>query len=316
MGRPRKGKKAEVADPTANEEVKPVEPAPPEVPAPTPPPPADPPPPAAPEPTPRKGPPRWRLWLVQFGLPVALGVGLLGGGWYAADLARKSLRARNELVVMFADVECEPPEGLTREGFLEEAQYYAQLPDKLNFLDPNTRARLHDALLSHPRVERVSQVQILPGGRVKADIVYRLAVLKVAQPAGFVDRNGILLPGSSRREGLPELRSRVKPPTGNPGDPWGDEQVTAAVRVVALLEEQAKTIPLKGVEVRVRNGEVTLHLAQAVIHWGRAPGREQGKDMSAEEKIKALLARPTLKGKIDLRPPPEPPAPKPAPTKK
>ena len=71
-----------------------------------------------------------RKWLVQFLLPLLLGAGLLGGLLLAGHLARERLRQRGEGALAFTDVECDPPPGLSRREFLEEAQYLARLPER------------------------------------------------------------------------------------------------------------------------------------------------------------------------------------------
>src|SRR5687767_7551343 len=69
--------------------------------------------------------------------------GLLTGGvvWLGRYLGE---RLPDGPAVGLADVECEAPPGMTRREFLEEAQYLAGLPDRLNGLDPATAQRFSD----------------------------------------------------------------------------------------------------------------------------------------------------------------------------
>src|SRR5947209_766522 len=103
----------------------------------------------------------WK-WLVQLGLPLAAGAGLIAGLLVLAARARDDLARRGGPVIAFTDVECEPPPGLSRQDFLQEAQYLAGLPDRFDLLAEDTLAQLEGGLAVHPWVARVRRVQRLP----------------------------------------------------------------------------------------------------------------------------------------------------------
>ena len=160
----------------------------------------------APQSTPEPSRPAWSKWLVQLLLPLAAGAGLIAGLIVLGNRARDQLRQEGQDTIAFSDIECDPPAGVTRQEFLEEAQYLADLPDRINLLDPDANARIASGLAEHPWVDRVKLVEQLPFRRVRAELLYRVGVLSVADPGRIVDRHGVLLPASADNKGLPVLR--------------------------------------------------------------------------------------------------------------
>jgi hypothetical protein len=247
--------------------------------------------------------PAWQKWLVQLLLPLAAGAGLLAGLILLGDWARDRLHQDGRRTIAFTDVECEGPPGLSREQFLEETQYLADLPDRLNLLDADANARIASALAAHPWVEEVTLVEQVSPGRVRAKVVYRVGVLCVAGPGRIVDRHGVLLPASAENKGLPVLRGRVRPPTDGPGKRWPDETVLAAAAVAGFLRPHLAAPGLAGCTIDVESGDVVLRTAQTRIIWGRPPGREEAEECPAEEKLQRLLEARDLTGMaVDLRP--------------
>src|SRR5262249_5045161 len=154
-------------------------------------------------------------WLVQLVLPLLAGAALIVAVIWLGRLARADLR-RDDPPLTFADVDCTPPPGMTRQDFLEEAQYLAGLPDPLHPRDEATADRGRSALAAHPWVENVRQVRVTAGG-VSAELECRVAVLWVATSAKgdgrAADRHGILLPVSAKRDGLVVLTGPARPPS-------------------------------------------------------------------------------------------------------
>src|SRR5262245_16807358 len=114
----------------------------------------------------RKAPGVWRRlapnatilrWAAQLVLPLA-GAGALLAGVVALG---RHLGERGG-VVLFRDLECDPPDGMTRQQFLEEAEYLSGVPNRLDGHDPLAQAE--QGLTRHPWVLRVSRVQRLAGG--------------------------------------------------------------------------------------------------------------------------------------------------------
>jgi hypothetical protein len=227
----------------------------------------------------------WK-WLVQLVLPLSAGAGLVAGVLVLAGLARDGLRQRGDHFVAFADIDCQPPPGLSRSAFLEEAQYLADLPDQLDLLADDTTARLERGLAAHPWVARVRRVERLVRG-LRAELEYRQPVLWVPRPGRAVDGDGVLLPASADRSGLPVLTGRVRAPANQAGQPWGSPAVAAAARVAALLRSSA-AVALDGATIEVAGGVVSVRTKQARIVWGRPPGEEQPGEPDAQAKVERL----------------------------
>lgn len=269
--------------------------------------------PAVPPPAPAGGdtpapPPRQRLhalraWGVQLLLPLLLGAGLLFGLTALGGHLRQRLRSGGTRQLSVPAVECEPPPGMTREEFLDEVQYLAGLPDRLNVLDAATIPRLRQALTVHPWVSRVRRVQLLAGGRVRIDLDHRIPVLAVERPARVVDAAGLLLPRSAPRQGLPLLRGRHPPPSGPPGQPWGDPAVQDAAAVAALLRGHQAVPGLTDCTIDYASGELLLTAPRRRLLWGHAPGKELTGEAAADVKLRRLLEAPPGEGEAcDLRP--------------
>jgi hypothetical protein len=241
-------------------------------------------------------------WLLQLGLPLVAGAGLFAGVLYSGGYLGDRLRGRGTLSVAFADVECEPPGGMSRREFLAEAQYLAELPDRLEGLERDTPERIASALALHPWVANVKQVRLLPQGRVEAELQYREPALAVAKPPRAVDGDGVLLPRAARSKGLPTLVTAVAAP-GRPGKRWGDVRVTAAAQVVALLRPRLDALGLAGCRVTVDEGEVALESAKARLLWGRPPDHEKPGEAKAATKLARLPEVGSLAGQEwDVRP--------------
>lgn len=242
-------------------------------------------------------------WLLQLGLPLLAGAGLLTGALYSGRFLGDRMRDQGTLVVAFADVECDPPEGLTRREFLHEAQYLAELPDELPVLQDETPSRIAKALALHPWVAKVKQVRLAAQGRVQAEVVYREPALAVDQPPRVVDGDGVLLPRGAKAKGLPLLTTKVTAPAVNAGQRWADIRVRAAAQVVGLLRPRLDALGLTGCKVTVSEGEVTLDAAKCRLVWGRPPGQEKPGEATAATKLRRLPELGSLAGwEWDVRP--------------
>jgi hypothetical protein len=277
-------------------------------------------------------------WLVAWLTPLC-GVALVLLGLAAVGkLARDHLRNRDRYSLHFADIDCTPPPGMSREDFLDEVRYLSGMAEPLRLLDADVTARLADAFARHPWVERVERVEIVPPGKVQVRLTHRTPVLAVLLPrtanapddgyariesrsvmgrnalaAGrVVDGQGILLPTRTpiARE-LPVLYRCKTPPAGRAGTPWGDPMVEAAARTASFLRASQGRLRLQDIEVSdegvvLRTGPQPRHFL-----WGQPPGREAADEASAAEKLQRLLdycQRPVAIGaaegpvQYDLRP--------------
>lgn len=168
---------------------------------------------------------------------------LAGAGLFVLSLTllRQSLGPRLRFEprygLAFSDLTCQPPPPLKADVFLAEVQYLSGLPDRLSVLDPDLPRRLAGAFARHPWVERVERVELAAPRRASVRLVYRQAVLAVANGRELraVDRHGVLLPAGAATAGLPVYPRRADPPVGEAGERWGDPAVESAARHAAGL---------------------------------------------------------------------------------
>jgi hypothetical protein len=180
-----------------------------------------------------------RAWMLK-SLALALGVGLfLAGLIWLGEAAREDLREQQRCLLPFADVACSPPPGLNRGDFLDEVRYLANVPQRLNLLDPDLATRLAQAFAQHPWVARVERVEVLPPSEVRVQLRYRRPALAV--PMGgqlrVVDEQGILLPRRAPTAGLPVFHGKASSPAGPAGTAWGDPAIVAAARKAGLAKQ-------------------------------------------------------------------------------
>ncbi|MBN9117827.1 MAG: hypothetical protein J0I06_01435 [Planctomycetes bacterium] len=177
--------------------------------------------------------------LLTLGVAAAVLFGLVRLG----DEARRHIGPRDRYAVKFADIRCDPPPGATRDTFLAEVRYAADVPPTFQALDSELVTKLSAAFAAHPWVASVDAVTVNASDEVSVKLTYRRPVLAV--PAGgakrAVDAKGIVLPASAPTADLPELL------TATPlaleavaGKPWPDEAVVRAAPVAA--EYKPKTI--------------------------------------------------------------------------
>jgi hypothetical protein len=214
---------------------------------------------------------------------------LVLGAWAALGRrATESLRDSERASFRFADVECNPPDFLSRADFLGEVQYQSGLPDRLSLADDGLATRLATAFAAHALVETVARIEVLPR-RVRADLVYRTPALAVpgTDAMRVVDGKGVLLPLRVPAQGLPYLADLpAVPPAGAAGTPWGDERVAAAARVAACLRPQRDRVAVD--KIAFEGDQLVLLMGTARVLWGSRPGREARGEPDAATKALRL----------------------------
>jgi len=250
-----------------------------------------------------------RKWIVQGLTPILSGLVLLLGVIGLGRAARASLHDRSTYRLAFADIDCQPPVGISRETFLRAVQEHTRQPEVLQLLDEDLVARLHRAFAIDPWVDWVRRVDIGKSDRagrrkpsVHLDLVYRRPVLAIPlslednsanqrAESGWrmVDRQGILLPVATVPAHLPVLTVPVAPPSGPPGCRWGDARVAAAAKTTAFLKPHLARLRLDDCEVELVEGEIVFHHRGVRIVWGHAPGQEDDGEAPAEVKLQRLL---------------------------
>src|SRR5262245_51795012 len=99
---------------------------------------------------PRSGSP-WRS-AIYFLLTLAVAGGLVWGIKQLGDGARQGIGPRDRYTVRFLDIECEPPPGMSRVGFLAEVRFVSKFPETFQSLVPDLSAKLSAAFAAHPWV--------------------------------------------------------------------------------------------------------------------------------------------------------------------
>jgi hypothetical protein len=162
--------------------------------------------------------------------------GLVWGVSRLGDEARRGIGPRDRYAVRFADIECDPPPGLDRAGFLAEVRYVSNFPESFQSLDPDLAPKLSAAFAAHPWVAGVDAVSADADGTVRVKVRHRTPALAVNLAGGgvrVVDGACVLLPREADRAGLPELVTPVPPPASAAGQVWADDTVRRAVQLVA-----------------------------------------------------------------------------------
>ncbi len=230
-------------------------------------------------------------WIVQGLVPILCGFTVVLTVIGAGRAARASLHDRTAYRLAFADIDCQPPEGVERVVFLNEVRSLARQPTALHLLDEDLTARLHRAFLAHPWVESVRRVTINQSF-VHVEMEYRQAVLTVPPADGgwrLVDRHGIRLPESTVQPHLPVLITEVAAPAGPVGSLWGDVRVAAAAKTAAFLQSHLARLDLKDSQVEIIEGEMVFFKPGVRIVWGHAPGQEKEGEAPAQVKLRRLL---------------------------
>jgi len=234
---------------------------------------------------------RLRRWLWQTALFAGVAAFVVGGFVWLGHYAREQIRDREPYQVAFADIECQPPPGVTRSDFLDEVLYQARCPERFSILEEGLADKLKQHFAMHPWVAAVDKVEVQPPRTVRVFVTYRQAVLAVVVPpelAGLlvlpvrgVDREGVLLPKKVPLTELPLLHN-APPPSGVTGQRWGNAGVLAATHVAVLLQPHQKQLQLT---------RLTLTPAGLVL-WGQGLKVVWGQpDAAGEATVEMKLRR-------------------------
>jgi hypothetical protein len=207
---------------------------------------------------------------------------------HIGDLARRDLQQRARHTIALANVDCSAPGDLTRHEFLDEVQYLAGLPDRLNLLDDRLPVRLAEAFAQHPWVARVERVELL-SSQVRVALQFRTAVLWVAGPQGnrAVDARGVVLPARAATADVPRLQGDLAP-AAPAGRPWADSRVAAAAATAAFLRPYRQAFQCR-LFAASADGLVLWTGPGTQVVWGSPPGRERPDEPAAARKVEQLM---------------------------
>ena len=242
--------------------------------------------------------------------PLAAGLLLLAAVIVLGWLAQQALRGQERYQIAFADIDCTPPPNLSREAFLDEVQYFAQLPDSVCVLDDGLPARLSAAFARHPWVEQVQGVEVvapkgvrvqlgLPDGSAKSASARRrgMAGGPSRRPSADGGDHGCLAP-TARRSSTAARAGRAV---------LGRRPCREAARTAAFFVPYRDRLPIQTVESAPDVGLILSGQGWRVL-WGAAPGSEPLGEAAAEIKIRRVLEFAAQQGdnpwEIDVRPAP------------
>jgi hypothetical protein len=230
---------------------------------------------------------------------------LLAGLFHLGWLARDQLQHEPRYQIAFADIQCQPPPGLSRTDFLNEVQFLAQWPDQVGLLEPRLVPRLVEAFMRHPWVRGVQRVEIVPTRQVRVQLLYRQPVLAVRKGSQVrvVDGAGVLLPTTAATPDLPFYQATVSPPQGPPGTLWGDPGLAATAHTLELVQTALGEMRLTAATTTSRGDVVLTAASGLLIFWGRPPGAENAGEPTAQSKCQRLqqhLLKADARGEIDL----------------
>jgi hypothetical protein len=244
-----------------------------------------------------------RSLLTRLVLPVVIPVVLISVGLFGLYRLQGTLReGAGPVLVPLADIQCEAPPGISREDFLQDVAFLADLPARVDLLDSE---RLAAAFARHPWVESVERITALPERRPQVVLVFRVPVLLVRyrEGRGTVDRRGVLLPESAPAEGLPSTESEVPP---RRGAVWLDPRVKACAAVAGFLHGHQDRLRLVRLSCEQRGVLLSTVWGETII-WGSPPGFERADEPAADRKVARLLQRSIASGTdLDLRIAPAP----------
>lgn len=224
-----------------------------------------------------------------------------------------------------------PPEWIQGD-ILEDVVKLGSL-EKKRIHDTGLTVQVASAFEHHPCVKRVERVRISYPAKLNVELTYREPVAMVALPDDDptdgdawilpIDSEAVLLRTSDFTPTLAQSFPRIDvgntEPSGPEGSSWGDEAVADAAKIAELLYKDWSS--LKEVLYQVELSSQSTSTARAgdfdirgrpnlgpdppglLIHWGRAPGKEQVGEPTAKaklEKLKQWVNEAKLNGRLPI----------------
>ncbi len=185
---------------------------------------------------------------------------------------------------------------------------FVPIRDKLAYLhhtgqDDKLPEILAKQLSKNPWVKRVIWVRRTFAGSVVINCTFREPLAKVKSGNWYylVDFQGHLLPGKYSAGaldgcGLMEIKG-VAGAVPSAGKLWENEDLQAGLKIVKLIRTMPFRKQIKAIDVTNYNGRINpascwivlITNRNTIIKWGRPPGKENGLEIPAEQKL-ALLA--------------------------
>jgi hypothetical protein len=184
-------------------------------------------------------------------------------------------------------------------------------------LDPALPRRIADRLAAADLawIAAVRRVEVRPDGVVAVDCLVRSPIAWVRQGATcyLVANDGVRLPGSYPYRSATASRlvvvEGVSSELPSVGRPWRSADVCAGIRVVQACADRPFASQIRRVLVDNHGGrrdplrpqiELATDRPDSRIRWGRAPGEESGREISADQKLTLLESIYRQSGRIDM----------------
>jgi hypothetical protein len=256
-----------------------------------------------------------RHWLWPF-VGVLVVAGVLFAGLLAIDsYARARLAEDERYQVSFADIDCNPPPGLTRSEFLDEIQYYDRsAPTHFSLLDPTVMAKLTSSFTRHPWVY-LAAVELKRPNLVHVQVTYRKPVLAVAvtpPPTALaasrvrtfraIDGAGFVLPKRAPVPGGTVVLEKAPQPKNAEGNKWGDPLVEYAAQTLTCLDSMA-SVPLRDFQLTRMEWDpdcLVLWGKGMKVLWGKGDISEAEKSVKVQRVLDAGPQRAVLAGWLPL----------------
>lgn len=237
-------------------------------------------------------------------LRVCLAVGLVAG----AGIGLAHLDAKVHATPRF----CKPPtielidvpDGL-RDTMLTKL---APFESAIGF-EPETCAKIGQALEADPWVRRVNCVRRTHDLRIEVSCEYRLpaAMVQLGSEFYLVDDEQVRLPGVyGFQDSLPLIQG-VESDAPTPGEAWNTPDLAAGMTLAKYINPERFAHQITGIQVHNYNGRcsprdshivLTTDRAGSLIKWGSAPG-EEVEENSAKRKIAILRHNFERFGRVD-----------------
>lgn len=208
------------------------------------------------------------------------------------------------------------PEWLKRD-ILDEVVKLGSLESKKSH-ETGLTVQVRGAFVHHPWVKEVERVRIHYPAKLEVVLTYRKPVAMVALPDDDpddgeawilpIDADAVLLPSRDFSPEFAQTFPRINvgntKPVGRDGASWGDPVVADAAKLAELLYAEWESLKDVLYQIQLNSRPTSTGTAadfdirgrsgvgpeghDLLIHWGRAPGKEQASEPTAKAKFEAL----------------------------
>jgi hypothetical protein len=257
-----------------------------------------------------------RHWLWPFVAVVVVAAVLFAGLMAVDSFARARIADDERYRVAFADIDCEPPPGMTRAEFLDEVQYYDRsAPTRFSLLEPDLQPKLATSFTRHPWVY-VVVVELKRPNTVRVAVTYRKPVLAIdvtpstpghdsgpkLRSLRAVDGSGFVLPKKAPLAGDIVVLEKAPQPKNSEGQKWGDPLVEYAAQTLMCLDGQPGNPLIQFHLTRMEwtpDGLVLWGKGMKVV-WGKGERSEAEQSVKVQRVLAIQAQRAVLAGWLPL----------------